>query len=172
MVTYKFSLHKSDHVLTGLNLFRIECELLTMHYKVLHSLALPWPRFTLLSPTGPFFCSGSTPTPSKSLCFYRSFRMTSFLCPHHFSVCHPWGWVQRSPPHECLPQPPWPLPSVICYHIIQLSPHIVLSQCWPLFLFAYCLLSPQERCFHEGRGLASLIYNELPEPGSVPGSCW
>lgn len=49
---------------------------------------------------------------------------------------------------------------------------LVLSQCWLLFLFAYCLLSPQKCYFHEGRGLASLIYNELPEPGSVPGSCW
>lgn len=91
--------------------FRIECKLLTTHYKVLHSLAPAHPCFILLSPTSHSFALGTHHSLQVTLFLLKSLRVTCFLCPDHFPGCYPSGLSSTLPPHECVPQPPLPLPS-------------------------------------------------------------
>lgn len=113
-----------------------------MHYKVLHSLALPCPHFILLSPAGLFFllwkhtnCLQATVlllkfqnglfSPPGPLPWLTSFR-DEFRCPllmHAFL-------------NHCCSHPL----STICYPITQFSPHLV-SPITVLAIVLICFLS-------------------------------
>lgn len=123
--------------------FRINCKLLSTDYKVLHSLAPAHPSFTLLSPTSHSFALGTYHSLQVTLFVLKSLRVTCFLCPDHFPSCYPSGLSSTLPPHECVPQPPFPLPSshsLAHYSGFPLYGRSHHSPDYHLCSFAYCPL--------------------------------